>query len=297
MIRLENTNGSDIASAISAERHKQGSSTTGMVLTLLILADEEFQADATTAAINAAREHPMRIITVIPKPSGRSTSLDAEISVGGDDGPGEVAVLRLRGELAEHADSVVIPLLLADTPVVSFWPGLFPDNHGTTMIGNHSLRRITDSAAAPDPINFLRERSKMYKDGDTDLAWTRITTWRSALAAALDQPLGEVTGISVVADPTSPSAFLLAQWLHSRLNVEASVIGADIEGIDSVTLHTPEGPLEIKRTDDRNAVITRPHGVSAKISLPRRQLDTLLAEELRQLSPDEIYARVLRSME
>jgi hypothetical protein len=29
--------------------------------------------------------------------------------VGGDDGPGEVAVLRLRGELAGHANSVAIP--------------------------------------------------------------------------------------------------------------------------------------------------------------------------------------------
>ena len=119
MIRLEDTSGGAVSAAIAAERHRMGSPATGMVLTLLILSDEEAQADATAAAVGAARQHPMRIVTLIPRPGKHETRLDAEISVGGDDGPGEVAVLRLRGLLAEHANSVAVPLLLSDTPVVA----------------------------------------------------------------------------------------------------------------------------------------------------------------------------------
>jgi glucose-6-phosphate dehydrogenase assembly protein OpcA len=38
-------------------------------------------------------------------------------------GPGEAVVTRLNGELAAHADAVVLPLLLPDTPVVTRrWP-------------------------------------------------------------------------------------------------------------------------------------------------------------------------------
>ena len=100
MIRLDDTSGSAVAAAIVAERRRLGSPTTGMVLTLLILSDEDNASDATSAAVEAARQHPMRIITLIPKPGKVEARLDAQISVGGDQGPGEVAELRLRGELA-----------------------------------------------------------------------------------------------------------------------------------------------------------------------------------------------------
>ena len=41
--------------------------------------------------------------------------------------PSEVIVLRLYGQLAAHADSVVTPLLLPDAPVVVWWPGQAPE--------------------------------------------------------------------------------------------------------------------------------------------------------------------------
>ncbi|MFM7212062.1 MAG: hypothetical protein ACKOYQ_08700, partial [Actinomycetota bacterium] len=66
MIRLEDTSGGAISRAISEERHRMGSPATGMVLTMLILADEEYASDATEAAVLSARQHPMRILTLIP---------------------------------------------------------------------------------------------------------------------------------------------------------------------------------------------------------------------------------------
>ena len=106
MIRLEDTSGGAVAAAIAAERHRMGSAATGMVLSLLILTDEEYQADATAAAVAAARQHPMRIVTIIPRPSRHEPRLDAEIAVGGDDGPGEVhggGVIH-RGKLGNSSD-------------------------------------------------------------------------------------------------------------------------------------------------------------------------------------------------
>ena len=50
--------------------------------------------------------------------------------------------------------------------------------------------------------------------GNTDLAWTRLTPWRALLAAALDQHPLKVTGASVTAERISPSADLLAAWLR-----------------------------------------------------------------------------------
>jgi glucose-6-phosphate dehydrogenase assembly protein OpcA len=295
MIRLENTSGGAIAAAISAERHRQGSPTTGMVLTMLILTDEEFQSDATSGAVFAARQHPMRIVTVIPRPGRNSHSLDAEIAVGGDDGPGEVAVLRLRGELAEHADSVVIPLLLSDTPIVAFWPSHAPAVPAEDTIGQHAQRRITDSATSEDPLEELQKRGRGYRPGDTDLAWSRLTPWRSILATAFDEPTGRVNGGSIIAESGNPSAALLATWLERTLHITVEIQSTDAPGIQSVVITTDTGKIAITRPDGQTATLSRTGAPDAIISLPRRDLTTLLNEDLRRLDPDEVYGWVIRS--
>lgn len=296
MIRLEDTSGGAVAAAIAKERHRLGSPATGMVLTMLILANEEAQSDATAAAVSAAREHPMRIVTLIPRPGRTPHSLDAEIAVGGDDGPGELAVLRLRGELAQHANSVAIPLLLSDTPVVAFWPSNPPEAPAEDSIGKHAQLRITDSLQSPDPIAELRVRFAGYVPGDIDLTWTRLTPWRSALAAALDNELVGIANITIVADINDPSAQLLAAWLRMCLNCETSITQSNSVDIFSVTMSTAEGALSLKRIDSQQAILSRPGVPDATIGLPARDLATLLSEELKYLNPDDTYGAVLATL-
>ncbi len=293
MIRLEDTSGGAVAAAIAAERHRMGSAATGMVLSLLILTDEEYQADATAAAVAAARQHPMRIVTIIPRPSRHEPRLDAEIAVGGDDGPGEVAVLRLRGHLAEHANSVAIPLLLTDTPVVAYWPEGGPDIPEDDPIGRHAQRRITDASTADDVLRELDRRRDGYRPGDTDLSWTRLTPWRAVLAAIFDQPTPPVTAATVSAEESNPSAVLLATWLHRCLRVPVEQLVSDGPGITEVCLTTAEGDIRVSRTDGITAVLSRPGVPDSRVALPRRELAELLAEELRRLDPDEVYGEVL----
>jgi len=293
MIRLDDTTGNAVAAAIASERARMGSSTTGMVLTLLVMAQEETQSDAVAAASEAAREHPMRILVFIPRKGRESHRLDAEIRVGGDDGPGEIAVLRLRGQLAAHAGSVAIPLLLPDTPVVAWWPGAAPDVPGDDPIGRHAIRRITDARSATRPQAFLELRRLGYQPGDTDLAWTRCTPWRSMLAAALDQPTPPVISADVACERGNPSGPLLAAWLHHALGVPVELRVARAPGISEVRLSTDEGVVSLSRPDGRKATLTRPGQSPATVALARRSLAELLAEELRRLDPDEVYADAL----
>ncbi len=297
MIRLEDTSGGEVARAIAAERHRMGSPATGMVLTLLILSDEEAQADATAAAVGAARQHPMRIVTLIPRPGKHETRLDADISVGGDDGPGEVAVLRLRGLLAEHANSVAVPLLLSDTPVVAFWPDRPPAIPADDPIGRHAQRRITDCASGDDVFNELKARKDGYRPGDTDLSWTRLTPWRSALASILDQPAGAVTRACVSAEEFNPSAVLLAVWLKRCLKVDVEQIVSEGPGITEVKLETKAGTISVSRTDGVTAILSRPGAPDSRVSLPRRDLAELLAEELKRLDPDEVYGEIITEVQ
>ncbi|MFD5764068.1 glucose-6-phosphate dehydrogenase assembly protein OpcA, partial [Streptomyces sp. NPDC127044] len=126
-IDLTDTTASKINKALVQGRRAIGTPAVGMVLTLVIVTDEENAYDALKAANEASREHPSRTLVVIKRvsrsPRDRTKSrLDAEVRVGADAGTGETVVLRLYGEVADHADSVVLPLLLPDAPVVVWWP-------------------------------------------------------------------------------------------------------------------------------------------------------------------------------
>lgn len=294
---LENTNAGAVSLAISAERFAQGSSTVGRVLTLVIVADEADESDAIRAAVLAAREHPCRILAAIPRPGRGAHRLDASITVGGTDGLGEVVELRLRGALAHHAESVVLPLLVPDAPVVVWWPGKGPDVPAQDPVGRLARRRITDAAAAARPIATLATRRAGYRQGDTDLAWTRLTPWRAQLAAVLDQPYDRLTGATVHIQRSNPSGPLLAAWLHHALHVPVSLTASRGPGLTAVRLHTTSGDLAIHRPDGQVATVSRPGFPDREAALPRRTAADLVAEELRRLDPDEIYGEVLATLQ
>lgn len=295
--RLERTTAGEIVRTINEERHKIGATATGMVLTLIIVTDEENQSDATRAASFSAMEHPCRIITLIPRPGRVEPQLDANIDVGDTMGPGETVRLRLRGDLAEHGASVALPLLLPDTPVVVWWPTACPDVPSEDPIGAMAQRRITDAAASRHPMHALQQRKEGYLAGDTDLAWTRTTPWRAMLAAALDQPFAPIIGVDVSAERSNPSAALLQAWLQNALQVPVELHRSQGPGITSVVMHTKKGPIELTRPDGRTGRLTRPGVASHDVPLARRDLRDLIGEELRRLDPDDTYAEALASIE
>jgi len=290
---LENTSSADVSNAISAERHKTGATATGMVLTFIIVTDELHQSEATRAATYAANQHPCRIIVVIPRPGRGKPQLDAEIWVGDREGLGETVKLRLKGPLAHHEASVVLPLLLPDTPVVVWWPANAPKVPAEDSVGRLANRRVTDAAFTNRPLIALENRTTGYHAGDTDLAWTRTTPWRSMMATALDEPHETIISGSVASERNSVSARLLAGWLQAKLRVPVKVRNTKGPGITGVTLETEDGPIELSRPDGEMATLTRSRGVTRKIPLARREMRDLVSEELRRLDADEIYAEAL----
>jgi glucose-6-phosphate dehydrogenase assembly protein OpcA len=296
-IDLTNTNANAVSAALVAARRAAGNQAVGMVLTLIVVVDESTHYDAMRSALDAGREHPSRTLVVITRPGRGEARLDAEIRVA-DSRPGDTIVLRLYGELAKHADSVVLPLLLPDTPVVVWWPSKAPPVPGEDQLGVLAQRRITDAAAVAQPIRALHQRAQSYYPGDTDLSWTRLTPWRALLAAALDQlPGSTVSAATVEAERGNPSAEVLASWLGGRLGVDVTRRESSGPGITLVQMSMTDSGDDV--------VLSRPDGVLAWLDLPgapvrpvalrRRDIAELLAEELRRLDPDEVYATVIKA--
>jgi glucose-6-phosphate dehydrogenase assembly protein OpcA len=289
------TTASEIAAQLTRLRHQVGAPAVGMVLTVVVVCDESHQYDAVRAASEASREHPARILAVIPREREEATRLDAEIRVG-ELTTGEVILLRLYGELTEHADSVLAPLLLTDIPVVVWWPGEGPEAPAKDPVGTFGQRRVTDARSAGDPVAALKSRIHGYSPGDTDLAWTRITPWRSLLAAAFDQPVGKVLDGYVEAEPGHPSAYLLAVWLSGKLDAPIRVTESKGPGLTAVRLRVKDGEVAIERHDSRTATLKRPGQPDRHVALARRPNSDLLAEELRRLDPDEVYEETIRGV-
>ncbi|MGP3981473.1 glucose-6-phosphate dehydrogenase assembly protein OpcA [Streptomyces sp. KR80] len=298
-IDLTDTTSSQINAALVRARRSTGTPAIGMVLTFVIVTDEGSHYDALRAAREASKEHPSRILVVIKRP-GRSprdramARLDAEVRAGGETGSGETVLLRLHGELAHHAHSAVLPLLLPDAPVVVWWPEDAPEDPHEDLLGQLSARRITDAAATEDPVGTLAQRARTYTPGDTDLAWTRITGWRSVLAAALDQKHSEITSAVVEGEAYNPSSELLALWLADRLGVPVERTVSEGPGLTAVRLETADGTICLDRADGSLAELAMPGQPDRHVALHRRNTAELIAEELRRLDPDEAYASAVK---
>jgi glucose-6-phosphate dehydrogenase assembly protein OpcA len=297
---LWDTTGGDIISALLAERRTAGALASGLALTLVVVVDEKQVRQAEDAATIAAAAHPCRVLIVIRHSIDADIRLDAEVQVGGRLGATEAVVMRMYGRLGLHAESVVLPLLAPDAPVVTWWHGAPPKEIATDALGVLANRRITDCALAPDPTASLALRAQEFIPGDTDLAWARATPWRSLLASTLDGIDNELIGAAVGAEAGNPSAALLAGWLRSRLNIEVSTEDTAGPGITFAEIHTRDGEgadyvVKIERPRGSTATMTRGDEQPRSLPLPRRELGDLLAEELRRMDNDLVYAEALGS--
>lgn len=297
IVDLPDTTTNAINKKITAVREQAGAITVGRVLTLVVAADSEDRLDdAIDAATAASREHPCRIIVVVPVDRAAKTSrLDGQLRLGGDAGVGEVVVLRMAGPLADHAASVVLPFLLPDTPVVAWWPGNAPAVPAQDQLGRLAVHRITDATSCGDPLTAIKSRRQGYTPGDTDLAWSRITYWRALLASAVDQPPYEPIESALVSGlRTEPALDMLAGWLASRLDCEVrrAVGPLQVELVrrsETITLSRPQ--------DGVTGTLSRTAKPDALLPLGRRETRDCLAEDLRRLDPDEIYHEALRGLD
>jgi len=296
LTELMDTNASAIAAEFVRARKRAGSPAMGMVMTLVIVVNEDDSHEAMNAARTASQEHPARVLGVILDDKRGAGEVNAQVGAGSG-WAGEIAVIRLKGEVVRHAESVVLPLLLPDSPVAIWWPTNAPADPAADPLGALAQRRITDAASSTRAKSTaLTTQCTSYAKGNTDLAWTRITPWRALLAAALDQHPMTITSASVTAERISPSADLLGAWLADRLRVSVERRTSAGPGITEVVLGSKSGDVRISRDDGTLATFSTPNRPDRPIALKRRGVPELLMEELRRLDEDDVYAATVRSM-
>ncbi len=298
IITLKDTTASEVASRLVELRAERGAAALGRVLTLLVVVPDMIDVDRAIEISDAAsREHPCRVVVVVEPPDHTGQPrLNAQLRVGGEVGPSDVIVLEPRGAAAQDLDTLVMPLLLSDTPVVTYWPNTPPENPGEHPLGTIAVRRITDSRSTPCAMETLLALSHVYTPGDSDLAWAGVTQWRAVLTTLIEGFDLAPTSVIVTGNATHPSSFLVAAWLKKRMDVDVALEkdreAETITGVHFIFEDGSETALT-RRSVSSVAHLTRTGLESVEVNLARRSTQDCLMEELRRLDPDVFYGEIV----
>ena len=208
------------------------------VLNLVVVVDCDSKQEIASRLRRVGRYHASRTILCAVQP-GRST-LDARVVMSYEQ-PEDPAGFGLIREIVEidmgpdHLDrlqTIVDPVIVSDLPTM-VWS---PHGYDQTFEALSELTDVVllDSDDEPDVTDaFRRARSQLHLSYVVDLAWLRTTPWRERLAASFDPQqrrpaLYEISEFAIRhCVGASASALLLAGWLCSRLDWEASALSCD----------------------------------------------------------------------
>jgi glucose-6-phosphate dehydrogenase assembly protein OpcA len=133
-----------------------------------------------------------------------------------------------------------------------------------------------------------------FTPGDTDLAWTQLTSWRAVLASAYDAVDDVPVSARIDGDPSNPATLLLSGWLSTRLGFIVPINACDVE-IRQVSFELADGTSIRAVREGRNVLLYRQGNAVAIAPFHDRSLGELLTEELRRLDHDQIYEQALRA--
>lgn len=303
IITLPDTDSRQIASSLLQARENY-SQTTGRVLTLIVVAALDDDVDHIISVTrDASHEHPARVLVLLTGSGEGQPHLDAEVRVGGHAGASEMVVMRISGEMVGHLAAVVTPLLLPDTPVVAWWPTTAPANPSAHPVGRLAQRRITNAQHCATEDDILSRLRATYAPGDSDIVWSKITSWRGIVASSLDRhPQEEVEAVTLIGPEHEPSIDIAAGWLADRLGVpvarEVCEPGEDhrLFPIRSLRFDRTSGPLTVEVIDHRTVRVQLPGSPDSLVAMHARADADCIAEELRHLDPDLAYANALRGL-
>ena len=271
------------------------------VLTLVVVVDESDADAAIDAANDASRQHPCRIIVVVPgnkrgarparrpDPGRRRRRRVARSSCCGSTAP-----------LAAHGRAVVTPLLLADSPIVAWWPG---DGPSQAVARTRSARwRSAGSPTPPQSTSRPRTVLKRRAGGlrrrrhRPRLVADHAVARRCSPPPSTSRPTSRSPAHRRRRRADSPSRRPARRLARRRGCAARSPSPARATAAASSRCGSsgPAAPsTSCARTTATPPRCRSPASRTARIALPHRGDAECLADELRRLDPDEVYEDAL----
>ena len=200
-------------------------------------------------------------------------------------------------------NNVVAALRLSSLPALVWWRG--GSAEALEDLADLADRVVLD-VETPEDV-WQRAESIFQRTAMTDIRWTRLTRWRSALAHIFDLPQvreasDEFERLTIEAIDVDAGR-LFAGWLRSRLQWKSSVSisiaqrsGTEPSPLSKVALEGPNVWIDMEVKPESRCLAARVDGVdgSARIvPLSDGSLATLIAEELGVRTRDWAFEQAL----
>jgi glucose-6-phosphate dehydrogenase assembly protein OpcA len=280
-------------------------------MTLIVVAEHNDALDAEQARKTIGvlmHGHPSRAIVLTPREDGEfSARVFAEcwMPFGGQQQIcSEGIEITADSEQTDEVARLLVPLMAPDLPVV-LWcrgPRAFLDRSLDPLFPLAN-KVIFNTRAVRHPSSAIEFMRRMHKDGRqvADLAWTRLTGWREAVAHLMDaSPDGFAAGRDGTvriqhggARPGTRSLYF-ARWIERALpgiNVTLSAVAGD-PGMHSVVFAGAGPEMSIKLGSKGTLEVNTGERVYSATLSPDSE-ECLMHEELLILGRDPVFERVL----
>lgn len=282
-------------------------------MTLIAVVEGDGQDIGETLAL-LVRDHPSRLI-LVPVSDSPEPHLDAGVTAQCWMPFGkrqqiccEQIVLSTSMSSLAEIPAVVRGLIVPDLPVAC-WVRSQRIQHSPEFAGLIALtnKLVVDSGGVEDlgrQVQFIQDNEAGPRRVG-DLAWTRLTRWRQAIAQLFDDPAGlerarQLKHVRVeYQGPFVPmSAYYLAAWLRHCLGrpIDFTFVNAgDCERarVFSVVLQGAGDDVSITVSRKRDVELQSTQRLAHSVFPPLTEYE-LLREELSVLGPDPTYEAVVR---
>lgn len=270
-------------------------------MTLLVLAEDQDDAERVRQIIGVLmHDHPSRAIVLRAlegaaldarifaecwKPFGSNQQICSE----GIEVTADAANL---GDVA----SLLLPLIVPDLPVVMWARGArFFTSRFFDPLFPLAGKIIVNSLTAPNARGALAVLKELRGRGRrvADLAWTRLTGWREALAHEFEQPWA-VESVNIVhGGAPNTSVLYFSRWMERSLATARVTLESrpGDPGLQSVTVHG-ERSVEVRLLDAASLEVETGGRISRSL-LPDTTDAALMREELSILGRDPSFELVL----
>ena len=280
------------------------------VLNLVIFTESDAGLDqASETAARLTWSYPCRAIVLVARPDRPTDEMMASISAHcqlpdpkGNKVCCEQITIEGSGHSVERLASMVLPLLVADLPVVLWWPG-DPTLEGPSFerLMATSDRLIVDSRRFVDPArSFARlaalSEMRYRETAFNDLNWARLTPWRRIIAQFFDpllmmpylQHIDKITIEYEAPDdrtlPNFSEALLLIGWMGNQLDWQAAFT-VQKEGVNASLIVNAGGkPLSIQFSghNDRQDELGGITSVKIEASIPAENRSAIFTIALKE---------------
>lgn len=296
----------------------RGAGTRTAVMTLVMVTSGEDSEDSESYAASVrslGAHHPCRAVLLRPEPDS-TPAIDATACLWRAEPPEgaghpvffEEIHLRVAGQAASHLASIAGPFVLADLPVVMWFPGQVPDPADPLLKLATAIVVDTRPVGAGEIAHSYRTLLELAnRQPVVDLSWVRLQPWRELLAGLFDTEHNRafLPGVSQAAVTGKPGPrHMLGGWLMAQLDLRArELVLSDAKHVDitlDADLGDEHGRFQVRRDDGTRAVwaqavISGQVAHSQALPLPDDSITSALSSAISNLRADRVWERALAS--